>query len=122
MMGAKPLTMEELTSLRKITESAKGKSVGYWLDESAINEFKCAANPATVLRLPAAAERSCRRPIADSPRDGTLIDIFSKEGVRFANVKYDAPWWRYLNENGHWCKMKTFEPETWLPIPGEGGV
>jgi len=42
-------------------------------------------------RIAELEKRSCRRPIADSPRDGTLIDIFSKEGVRFANVKYDAP-------------------------------
>lgn len=85
-------------------------------DKAKINATLMAAlDPATALRLLAAAERSCKRPIATAPRDGTEVIIH--DGFdRFQNATFASGFW-YSKVTGEIIH----DPIGWLPIPGEGG-
>lgn len=116
----KPLTMEELASLRALCDNAtqgdrRFRQVRDHCDEydaflmpldlhipDSIPEGDCEflkqIDPDTVRRLIAAAERSIRRPIADAPMDGTAILAFCPtfyrgKGGHVVALFQDGDWW-----------------------------
>jgi len=106
----KPLTMEELADAKRYIEDRKASN----------NDGTYCLTYDGTLRLVAAAERSCKRPIATAPRDGTMI---------FGCDKYGN--WHVCNwlgdvegEIGQWFDQQSWDRDlvAWLPIPGEGGV
>lgn len=110
-MDVKPLTMEELAVHKKSTEDAIS--------------FGIKSFPVVVdfyARLLAAAERSCRRPIADAPKDGTLIDVITINGERVPDVGFWRDHWRIPGGDEVDPLMTSGHGIGWHPIPGEGGV
>ena len=105
-MQAEPLTMEELAAIAELIKKEE-------------HERQCSGLWEAVNRLLAAADRSIRRPIETAPTDGTLIDVWDKEGNRYPDCNYENGWWIY--DSGRHAPLPN-EPITWLPIPGEGGV
>lgn len=124
-MDAKPLTIEELAGLRAVAERVKKNGRIFWatLSHESINATldEC-VGPDDLLRLIAAAERSCRRPIADAPKDGTLIDVITINGERVPDVGFWRDHWRIPGGDEVDPLMTSGHGIGWHPIPGEGGV
>lgn len=73
-------------------------------------------------RLIAAARASIQRPIADAPRDGTLIDVITIDGDRVPDVGFWRDHWRIPGGDEVDPLMTSGHGIGWFPIPGEGGV
>ena len=108
----KPLTMEELADAKRYIEDRKASN----------NNGTYCLTYDGALRLIAAAERSCRRPIADAPKDGTLIDVITIDGDRVPDVGFWRDHWRIPGGDEVDPLMTSGHGIGWFPIPGEGGV
>ena len=104
-----PLTVEELMTQEKVIEDAK--RVGLISFVVKVDFYA---------KLIAAARASIPRPIAEAPRDGTLIDVWTESGKRYTDVKYDEGEWWFETDDLH-MQMAIREPiVSFLPIPKGG--
>jgi len=78
------------------------------------------------LRLIAAARVSIPRPIAEAPKDGTVVDMFYADGERLPDVRWfndvEQSHWQYMDSvDGGWRKSYSHAKfVSFLPIPKGG--